>query len=203
MSNGRLSTTPASYPPRILVVGMGNILRRDDGFGVEVAHRLLAQGRLPANVTVIEVGIGGISLVQELMAQPPYEVLIVVDAVQQEGSPGQVYLFEATVPDLDDLPEAVRRDFLADTHYATPERALMLSKALGILPARTMLIGCQPAQTDEVGIGLSEPVAVAVDAAIVRIQSVCNTMSASGDSQADEIILIDAAGENDEDSYYG
>ena len=53
---------------RVLVAGMGNELRGDDGFGVAVTH--LLEGRdLGAEVTVREFGIGGIHLVQELLTK--------------------------------------------------------------------------------------------------------------------------------------
>lgn len=165
---------PSNGTPHILVAGMGNVLRQDDGFGVEVARRLLEAGDLPPNVTVVEVGIGGISLVQELMTLPSYDVLLVIDAVQQNGRPGQVYVLEAEVPALEDFPEAVRRDFLADMHYTTPNRAMILAKALGVLPAQTLIVGCQPDHYDDFDIGLSEPVAGAIETALARIRALVN-----------------------------
>lgn len=73
---------------RMLIAGVGNVLRRDDGFGVEVARRLATCWRqdsaaLPDGVNphVIEVGIGGIHLVQELMVG--YDALVIVDAVER------------------------------------------------------------------------------------------------------------------------
>ncbi len=65
---------------RVLVAGMGNVLRRDDGFGVEVAQRLTRSAVLPGEVKIIEVGIGGVHLVQELM--DGYEALVIIDAVE-------------------------------------------------------------------------------------------------------------------------
>ena len=160
---------------RILVAGMGNVLRRDDGFGVEVARRLMGTTDLPANVTIVEVGIGGISLVQELLDK--YDALLVIDAIQRDGPPGKVYVLEAEVPDLNDLAEPVRRDFLADMHYTTPSRALILAKALGVLPRKVMIVGCQPAVCDDLGLGLSEPVASAVDSAVARVSALLNDLS--------------------------
>ena len=61
---------------RILVAGVGNVLRADDAYGVEVAHRLEAM-ELPDGVEVVETGIGGIALVQEL--QDGWDALIVAD----------------------------------------------------------------------------------------------------------------------------
>jgi len=139
---------------KILIAGMGNILRRDDGFGVEVAKRLAAENTLPAGVRVIEVGIGGIHLVQELMAG--YEMLVVIDAMERGSAPGTVHVLAAEVPDLADWPEIQRQDFLADMHYTTPSKALILAKALGVLPPKVFIVGCQPLEVDELGIGLSE-----------------------------------------------
>lgn len=170
--------------PRVLVAGMGNVLRQDDGFGVEVARRLLTTTTLPGHVSVIEVGIGGISLVQELMSstaeeeREKYDVLIVIDAVQRDGPPGRVYVLEASVPELDAFPEPVRRDFLADMHFAVPARALVLAKALGVLPPKTWIVGCQPDATDDFEIGLSAPVASAVETAVAEIRTLINGNSA-------------------------
>lgn len=73
---------------KILIAGVGNVLRGDDGFGVAVAQALAPAP--PVGVTVFEAGIAGISLVQELMDS--YDVLIIVDAIDRGGAPGTVYL---------------------------------------------------------------------------------------------------------------
>ena len=149
---------------RILVAGMGNVLRRDDGFGVEVARQLAQRDDLPSHVWVIEVGIGGIHLVQELM--DGYAALVIVDAMERGSAPGTVHLLEAEVPDLADWPEVKRQDFLADMHYTTPSKALVLAKALGVLPHQVYILGCQPTDADAIGIGLSDAVAAATTAAL-------------------------------------
>ena len=169
--------------PRILIAGMGNLLQRDDGFGVEVIRQLIAEGRLPNEVQIIEVGIGGIHLVHELMDQR--EALILVDAMDRDGSPGTLYLVEPQVPDLDCYRMEERNEFLTDTHYAIPSKVLILAKALGVLPPKVLLVGCQPLVIEELGIGLSEPVARAVGHAIVHIRQVLTSLlreDSSGDA---------------------
>lgn len=156
--------------PRLLVAGMGNLLRGDDGFGVEVVRQLAESSDLPANVEVIEVGIGGIHLVQELMSRPGYDGLLVIDAVDRQSEPGRVCVLEASVPDLQQLPEEVRRDFLADMHYAIPARALVLAKALNVLPAKTWIVGCQPEIWEDYEMGLSQPVQEAIGEALIQIK---------------------------------
>ncbi|MDQ3320773.1 MAG: hydrogenase maturation protease, partial [Actinomycetota bacterium] len=106
------------------------MLRGDDGFGPAVAARL---GRLPAGVEVLETGIGGIALLQELLVG--CDGLIVVDAVDRGAAPGTVFAIEPEVADYDNVP---------DMHLATPERVLSMAKGLGCLPACVLLVGCQP-----------------------------------------------------------
>ncbi len=161
--------------PRVLVVGVGNVLHGDDGFGVEVARRL-ADRALPPTVSVAETGIGGIHLVHELMAG--YDALVVVDAVDRDRPPGTVMVIEADVIDVDPLPVEERHDLLADMHLATPERALMVAKAVGVLPDRTIMIGCQPAEIQTLGIGLTSVVEEAVDTAATEIERLVWELSA-------------------------
>ncbi len=159
--------TSVAAGPRILVVGVGNVLHGDDGFGVEVARRL-EQLTLPAGVTVAETGIGGIHLVHELMAG--YDALIVVDAVDRGRPPGTVMVIEADVIDVGDFTLEQRHDLLADMHLATPELALMVARAVGVLPERTVIVGCQPLEIETLGIGLTDVVAEAVSTAILEIE---------------------------------
>ena len=153
---------------RVLVVGVGNVLHGDDGFGVEVARRL-SERPLPQGVTVAETGIGGIHLVHELMAG--YDALVVVDAVDRDRPPGTVMVIDADVTDVAGLPVDERHDLLADMHLATPERALMVARAAGVLPERTIIVGCQPAEIETLGIGLTEQVSQAVTSAVNEVES--------------------------------
>ncbi len=152
--------------PRMLVAGMGNDLRQDDGFGIAVVRRFFEDG-VPEGVQVYESGIGGIGLVQELM--DGYEALVIVDAADRGEEPGTVYLLEVEVPDLEEFTQESRQEFLADTHYAVPSKALILARALKVLPPRVYILGCQPKE-HELGMGLSEPVERGVTEATRRLQ---------------------------------
>ena len=157
---------PVGAKVRVLVAGVGNKLRADDAFGVEVASRLMAMD-LPQGVKVVETGIGGIALVQEL--QSGYDALVVVDAVDRGRPPGHVMVIALEVPHVDDMDWGERYDFLADVHLATPERALIMSKALGVLPDNTVMIGCQPVDAETPGIPMSPEVTAACDVAVREI----------------------------------
>jgi len=151
----------------VLVVGVGNLLRRDDGFGIVVAQRLEALGNLPAGVRVTETGIAGVGLVQDLM--DGYDALVIVDAVSRGGAPGTLYLLEPGVPDIRGWTDEERRAFLADLHQVEPSKALGLAAALGVLPPTVRILGCEPADCDEAEIGLTPAVARAADLAVERV----------------------------------
>ena len=142
--------------PRILVAGMGNVLRRDDGFGVAVARRLLESelGAALAGVTVLEAGIAGVRVVQELM--DGYDGLILVDAARGGGAPGTVYEISPHVGET--APESL--------HTVEPGQVLALARAAGCLPERVLLVGCEPAEYD--ALGMEENLTPAVAAAVPR-----------------------------------
>lgn len=141
---------------RVLVACVGNVLRRDDGFGPAVAARLSG---LPASATLVETGIGGVALVQELLAD--YDGLVLVDAVDRGAEPGTVFVI---------TPEVGEAEHVADVHLANPERVLTMAKALGHLPARVVIVGCQPAEVDELGEGLSPAVERALATAVIKVE---------------------------------
>lgn len=144
--------------PRILIACVGNVLRLDDGFGYEVAARL---GDLPEGVEVLESGIGGMMLVQELMLG--CDGLIIVDALERGAEPGTLFVIE---PDIDAPSE------VGDIHLSNPDKVLALAGGLGCLPERRLLVGCQPLDTDGMGQRLSPPVERAVDVAVERIHQI-------------------------------
>lgn len=153
---------------RVVVAGFGNVLRSDDGFGVAVIEEL-EEGPVPAGVELLDVGIGGIHLVH-LLADPA-DVLVVLDALDGVDRPaGTLLVVEPDVVDVGTMTRTERRDQLADVHYATPERALMLARAMDVLPPVCVVVGCVPAEAERPHHGLSSSVrrAVAPAAAEVR-----------------------------------
>lgn len=161
---------------RILVSGFGNVLRCDDAFGVEVARRL-EQMALPAGVRVVETGIAGLTLVQEL--RDGFDALVVVDAVDHGRPPGTVLMIEPEILDVDTLSWDQRHELLTDMHLTTPERAFVMARALGVLPEHRLLVGCQIGDPEAVGEEMTPEVAAAVEVAVAEIVRHVNELSAS------------------------
>lgn len=162
---------------RVLVAGVGNVLKGDDGFGVRAVELLRSQADLPANVRTIETGIGGIHLVQEL--GEGYDALILLDAMDRGGAPGELFLVEPILPDIAGMSERERRDFFADVHYATPVRAMSLAREIGVLPGIVRIIGCQPLDAETFGQGLSGPVQQALWASLEMVRKLLEGLQSS------------------------
>lgn len=153
---------------KILIAGIGNELRQDDAFGMELVKQLKID-ELPKGVKIQEVGIGGIHLVQELHEN--YAMLIMVDAVEWGEPPGHIYLREVeSISDINEMPLHEKRAFLADMHYTNPTRALMLAKALGVLPPKIYILGCEAAEHADFAVGMSSVVENAIPKAIERLK---------------------------------
>ena len=149
----------------ILVAGIGNIFNRDDAFGVSVAAKL-AREPLPLNVRVVDFGIRGFDLMSELLNG--YDLTIFVDAVSRGGAPGTLYTIE---PDMDAIPENQASG--ENPHGLDPLNVLAAVKSAGAPLGRVLVVGCEPAllEDDTGSIGLSEPVAAAVEPAVEMIRS--------------------------------
>jgi len=155
----------------VLVAGVGNIFSSDDGFGVEVATRLvagLAACPLPAGVRVGEYGIRGVHLAYELLEG--CDALILVDAVPMGEPPGTVAVMEPTdvgpieggAPWGEGPADAAP---MMDAHSMSPDVVLGTLARLGGRIGRVVVVGCQPGSLAD-GIGLSPAVAAAVDPAV-------------------------------------
>jgi coenzyme F420 hydrogenase subunit delta len=90
-----------------LVLGCGNELFGDDGFGPAVARRLSRRSDLPESVVVLDVGTGVRQVLFDIVLSPirPRRI-VVVDAVDMGREPGEVWRIEA-----EELPEVKCDDF--------------------------------------------------------------------------------------------
>lgn len=153
-------TTTATAAKQVLVACVGNLWLKDDGFGAEVARRL-EECTLPAGAHVFDFGAGGLNLAYEVMRG--YDALVLVDISRQGGEAGTLYVME---PDEDSVGGAIEDGEAIDPHGMDPQTVLRFVKAVGGWPGKVIVIACEPAVVEEMGIGLSEPVAAAVEGAV-------------------------------------
>ncbi len=165
---------------RTLIAGIGNIFLGDDSFGVELAT-LLGREELPEGVQVADYGIAGMHLAYDLLEIAP-ETTILLDAISRGGDPGTLYLLEIG---RDDIPAADEANI--EAHGMEPDAVLALLRNLGGSPGRTLLVGCEPATTEE-HMGLSEPVAAALAQAVVMVKDLLEDNGKDGDGHAPEAV---------------
>ncbi len=155
---------------KILIAGVGNELRQDDAFGIEFVRAWIDTMPQSERINTMEVGIAGIHLVQEL--HTGYDTLVLVDAVDYKREPGTISIEEVEeLSDIEEMPLDQKREFLADMHYTNPTRAMMLAKALKVLPEKVYILGCQSAKHDDFDIGMSKEVTAAIPLAINELNN--------------------------------
>lgn len=121
----------------LLIAGVGNRLMGDDGFGPRVID-LLSSAPLPGNVEVRDVGTAGLAIATDLS---DYDLVVFIDSVNVEGEPGRLYKWDVVVEgSIGDVAELSRFTL----HEVGLDGLLKLSKAMGTLPPRVILIGCKP-----------------------------------------------------------
>jgi hydrogenase maturation protease len=145
---------------RILVAGIGNAWLKDDGFGSAVVKRLEAR-ELPEDAAVFDFGTGGLDLAYEVMRG--YDALVLIDVSRQGGEPGTLYVMEALK---DEVEAGIEDGQVINPHAMDPQTVLRFLKTLGAWPGKVVIVACEPAQVEEMGMGLSEEVESAVDAAV-------------------------------------
>jgi hydrogenase maturation protease len=155
---------------RVLVAGIGNVFLGDDGFGVEVAARLAGRA-LPAGVDVVDFGIRGMDLAYALGRG--YDAAILVDATPRGGEPGTLYVI--------DVAGQEAGDAVLQTHGMDPVRVLRMAAALGPIPRRVLVVGCEPqtrmtGEEPDVLMALSAPVRAAIDEALALVASLAEEL---------------------------
>ncbi len=116
-------------PPRkILVVGLGNLDRGDDGVGAIVADRLA--GRLPPDVAVLARSSDMLSLIEDWAG---VDALICVDAAAPTGTPGRIRRIDLAA---EDLPRDIS---FTSSHALGFADAIGLARALQLAPQEVIV----------------------------------------------------------------
>jgi hydrogenase maturation protease len=141
--------------PATVVMGIGNVLMKDDGVGVWAVRRLVERYRLPSSVRVIEGGVGGLRLLPFLTES---RTVLIVDAVDRGGPPGTLYRMEAG-----EIPGRRRAGLSA--HTIGLAELMSTARMMGRCP-RARLIGVQPSEFQTEGMELTPSVRKALPRAV-------------------------------------
>ena len=155
-----------SVAHNVLVLGIGNLLWADEGFGVRCAEALAAQYELPADVCVLDGGTQGLYLLPYVQQA---QRLIVFDAIDYGLEPGTLRLVEnAEVPRF----MGAKKMSLHQTGF---QEVIAAAELTGRCPREMLLIGVQPAELEDFGgslrAGVKARLDEAVGIAVARLQS--------------------------------
>ena len=146
------------HKPRILVLGVGNILLKDEGVGVKAIEKLLGEYTFSPNVELLDGGTLGMALMDPIMA---CDRLVVVDAVVDGRDPGTIYHLTGI-----EMGKSVA--FKNSMHQTDLLETLATCKLLGNCP-ETVVIGVEPKDFDPWGTELTPPVQA-------RLEDVCQAV---------------------------
>jgi len=121
---------------KIGVIGIGNLLRRDDAIGLILLKKLSERkNELPKDISLIDGGTGGMNLLH-LLAK--FDVVIIIDAVNFNGNIGESRLFR-----LEDI-YSKKTPITISTHESNFLNIIQLSEELGERPKLLFVFGVQP-----------------------------------------------------------
>ncbi|MGC2780841.1 MAG: HyaD/HybD family hydrogenase maturation endopeptidase, partial [Bradyrhizobium sp.] len=147
---------------RILVLGIGNILWADEGFGVRVVEEFHRRFTVPDNVTILDGGTQGLYLVNHVEEA---DGLIVFDAIDYGLVPGELKLVRD-----EEVPRFTGAKKMS-LHQTGFQEVLSAADLLGRYPRRLALIGCQPLDLEDWGGPLTEPVRAQIAPAIEQARA--------------------------------
>jgi len=140
---------------QILILGIGCILFRDEGFGVRVIEKLQERYEFPENVSLVDGGVLGLNLLS-VLSEADY--LIVVDAVRNRGNPGDLYRLEG-----DAIPDRIREK--NSLHQVDFLETLTVCQALDKVP-ETVIFGVEPEDIESLSLDLTPATRARVDQVI-------------------------------------
>jgi hydrogenase maturation protease len=133
---------------RARVIGLGNVLMRDDAFGPYVVRLIDAFYVLPPGVQVVDVGTPGLDLIPYVCG---VDLLVIVDTVRADGEAGDIRVFRTE----DILADAVQPRL--GPHDPGVKEALLTAAVAGSAPREVLLVGVIP-ESVQMGVELSPPV---------------------------------------------
>lgn len=172
-------------PAQVLILGIGNVLWADEGFGVRCIETLASKYAFEDNVRLLDGGTQGLYLLPFLEEA---DILIVFDAVDYGLEPGTLKIVEN-----DDVPQFMGAKKMS-LHQTGFQDVIATSQLMGYCPETLLLIGCQPEELEDYGGGLrdvvAEQIAPAIDVALTHLER-WGIQAQPG--QGDQSLLADAA----------
>ncbi len=144
--------------PHIMLLGIGNVLFKDEGFGLRVIEYFQHNYTVPENVSIVDGGVLGLNLLGVISEA---DQLIVVDAIRHRGLPGDLYRLDGEA-----IPERVRAK--NSLHQVDFLEALTLCKALDKVP-ETVVLGVEPEDIDSLSIELTPTIQTKIEPVIDMI----------------------------------
>lgn len=141
------------------MLGVGNILLKDEGVGVRVVEEIQRRYTIPEDVRIVDGGTQGLWLMSTIQEA---DRLIVVDAVLGRQEPGTIYRLER-----DDLPKGLRAKQSA--HDSDLVESLNLCTLLETGPKSVVVVGIEPEDIQPYGLELTATIASKVDDLIGRV----------------------------------
>ena len=157
-TNNCSEKTYSMHTEHVMILGVGNILLSDEGFGVRVAEALEERYDFPDNVSVIDGGVLGINLMG-IMSEA--DQLIVVDVIRNGGQPGDLYRIDGEA-----IPERIRAK--NSLHQIDFLESLTLCQALDKVP-ETVIVGVEPRDIETLSVDLTAATADRIDDGIQMV----------------------------------
>ncbi|MFG6448562.1 HyaD/HybD family hydrogenase maturation endopeptidase [Roseateles sp. BYS180W] len=144
-------------PQRIVVLGIGNLLWADEGFGVRCIEALQQRYEFAPHVSLIDGGTQGLYLIQHVQEA---DALLIFDAIDYGLAPGTL----KEVRD-EEVPRFMGAKKMS-LHQTGFQEVLSLALLTGKYPAQVLLIGCQPQELEDYGGSLRPIVKAAMQEAL-------------------------------------
>ncbi len=142
---------------QVLVLGIGNVLWADEGFGVRCVEEMARNWAFPDNVKLLDGGTQGLYLLPFLEEA---DTLIVFDAVDYGLEPGTLNIVEG-----DEVPQFMGAKKMS-LHQTGFQDVIATATLMGYRPNDLLLIGCQPVELEDYGGGLRDTVAAQIGPSI-------------------------------------
>ena len=151
----------------VVVLGCGNILFGDDGFGSCVAEHLLDSGLLPENVSVINAGTGVREILFDLILdEKKPKRIVIIDAIDANRNPGEIFRV-----DVEEIPKNKVDDFTLH-HMPTVN---LLSELKELCRVDVAVVAAQvEAIPEAVSPGLSEALTQSIPVAAEEVLKLCS-----------------------------